>query len=186
VSAPEPAQRTRRVFFALWPGRRLAADLAAIARERGVRGRAIPGENLHLTLAFIGPVTDKRLRELQGIAGSVRAPAFDLLLDRIEHRPRQRMLWACADEIPPALAELVRDLNAGLAAAGFRVEERPFSAHVTLVRDCRCEAAPVLPAALAWQVIAFVLAASRLGAEGARYTVASRWKFAGGSPVTGR
>ncbi|GAB4166483.1 MAG: hypothetical protein OHK0026_06060 [Rhodocyclaceae bacterium] len=143
-------------------------------------------ETLHLTLAFVGAVADERLGSLAAVGAALHGAPFDLLLDRIECRTRQRMLWASAGVIPQPLLDLVANLKAGLAAAAFPVEKRPFGAHVTLMRNCRCETAPILHDALAWPVSEFVLAESRPDAEGAAYAILARWPLAGGAAVRGR
>lgn len=62
-----------RVFYALWLPSRLRPTVAAMARNvaREARGRAVPGENLHLTLAFVGDVSAPALPVLCRIGASV-------------------------------------------------------------------------------------------------------------------
>lgn len=180
MSGGEEETAVRRVFFALWPGREVAAVLAAFALDAAKQcgGRAMRRDTLHQTLAFIGSVPGERVRQLEEIAAGLAGSAFELALDRIEYRPRQRMLWAGSGSIPDALSELVTDLNAGLAAGGFPVEKRPFAVHVTLARNCRREAGMAPLARLSWPVREFVLVESRTRPEGADYSVLARWPLA--------
>ncbi len=179
-SGREREPDARRVFFALWPGSEVASVLAALALEaaKACGGRAMRRDTLHQTLAFIGSVPGARVRQLEDIAARLAGRSFELALDRIEYRPRQRMLWAGSASVPDALSELVTGLGAGLAAGGFPVEERPFAVHVTLVRNCRREAGPARLARLAWPVREFVLVESRTRPEGADYSVLARWPLA--------
>jgi 2'-5' RNA ligase len=180
MEAEAAAPGQRRVFFALWPGAAVLHRLDQAGREAQQRcgGRRMRRETLHLTLAFIGNLPAQRISELEGIAGAIRAPEFELALDRIDWMARKKIVWAAASKAPEALLHLAADLNLHLKAADFRVEERPFAAHVTLLRNARCggekpEAAPV-----AWQVEDFVLVESELKPEGASYRIIGRWRLA--------
>ena len=157
-----------RLFFALWPPPATASALEAWAHEvrRQTGGRVIPAPNLHLTLAFLGEA-ERRLAEAaaRGIVGT----AHDLPLDEARHVKRNQMVWAQPRAVPMPLARLADDLRRALAAAGFTLEARAFSAHVTLIRKAR---APGILAGLPpvrWPVEAFSLVASSTARDGARY-----------------
>ena len=133
-------------------------------------------ETLHLTLAFIGDVPPERLQVLRELAGAICLPAFDQPFDGQQCMARKKIFWAAANAISPVLRELAAALNERLKAADFRTEERPFAAHVTLLRHARCEEA--LPAdnlRIDWPVRDFVLAESELKPEGPRYRILQRW-----------
>lgn len=136
-------------------------------------------ETLHLTLAFIGDVAPGRLAELQDIAASIRLPAFDQAFDRLQCLARKKIFWAAASAASPVLLELAAALNERLKAAAFRTEERPFAAHVTLLRHARCEKALTAEnLCIDWPVRDFVLAESELKPEGAHYRIVGRWPLA--------
>jgi RNA 2',3'-cyclic 3'-phosphodiesterase len=175
-----PQDRQHRVFFALWPDDEIARqfDEAGRMAHQSLGGRRMRRETLHLTLAFIGDVPAERLAELRSIASSVRLPAFDLLFDRRHCLARRKLFWAAASAVSPRLRELAAALNERLKAADFRTEERPFAAHVTLLRHARCDKA--LPAGglhIEWPVRDFVLVESELQPEGARYRILQRWSL---------
>lgn len=168
----------RRVFFALWPDDGVARQFDEAGRkgQEALGGRRMRRETLHLTLAFIGAVASERLEELRDIAGSIRLPAFDQSFDRLQCLPRKKIFWAAASAIPPALRDLAAALNERLKAADFRTEDRPFAAHVTLLRHARCEKMPPAESMpIAWPVRDFVLVESELKPEGASYRIIGRW-----------
>ena len=136
---------TVRLFFALWPVRYLQGKLAAWAKQAAGRGRAMRRENLHLTLAFLGDTDAALVPQLIALAAGVRFAPIRLPLDRAGYWKHNRIIWCGAGVEPPALAGLVADLRARLAAAGIRYDPKPFVSHVTLVRD-----AASLPASPAW------------------------------------
>jgi len=182
----EPERATHRVFFAIWPPRAAATRLhaAALAAQRDCGGRAMQPENLHLTLAFLGNVSAARLAEAEAVADGIAAPAFDVELDRLGWWKHNRILWAGSAALPPALGQLADTLGAGLRAAGFALDARPFALHATLLRNARCAApAPQLAPPVAWLVGDFVLAESVPGPDGSRYAVRRRWPLQ--SPASG-
>jgi 2'-5' RNA ligase len=141
----EKAAETVRLFFALWPGSDLQAQLAAWAKQAAGRGRVMRRENLHLTLGFLGTTEAALVPDLIALAAGVRFAPIRLPLDRVGYWKQNRIIWCGTGEEPQALSALVAELRARLDAAGVRYDPKPFVSHVTLVRD-----AAGLPAAPAW------------------------------------
>ncbi|MBK6553519.1 MAG: RNA 2',3'-cyclic phosphodiesterase [Rhodocyclaceae bacterium] len=163
-----------RIFFAVWPDAAAAGvlhGLAANARE-SCGGRLMRRETLHLTLAFLGAVSRERLAEVKRVADGIRVDAFELNLDRLGYWKHNRILWAGG--VSPRLTLLADALAGGLCAADFRLEARPFVAHLTLLREARCAETPSLNEPVVWPVREFVLAQSRDG----RYDIIGRWPLA--------
>lgn len=141
-------------------------------------GRRMRRETLHLTLAFVGEVAPERLEALRNIGGSIRLAPFDVLLDRPRCLAGKKIFWVAASLVPAGLQQLVVELAAQLKTADFHTDERPFAAHVTLLRQVRCERMHEMPPTdpgITWPVRDFVLAESMLRPEGARYRILQRW-----------
>lgn len=154
-----------RLFFALWPDPHVrdALALAAAAHRSHCRGRPIPARNLHATLAFLGEVAPARVSCLADIAERVAGEPFDLVLDRVGHFRRSRIVYAGPSFVPPALLALASNFAAALGAAGFRLDERAYVPHVTLLRDARAAPLESALAAPLWHVRHIVLAESVSG-----------------------
>jgi 2'-5' RNA ligase len=169
------AADSRRIFFALWPDAEVARALHAVGSEAHALcgGRLTRRETAHLTLAFIGAVPSARVADAAAAAAAVAAAAFEWQVDRLGYWQHNRILWAGGESAP--LAALTADLAGRLRDAGFRIERRPFAAHVTLLRNARCRELPPLAAPLAWRVREFVLVESVPMPEGSRYDVIDRW-----------
>lgn len=171
--------RLRRAFFALLPDDEAASHLAALGQELAGRGnsRLVPPDLLHMTLAYIGPVSPIQLQQLEAIAAQASAESFNLDLDRLGFWPQRGILWAGCRRTPMLLKKLFESLSDGLLDAGFAIGEDSGIArvpHVTLARRARCAKLPRLGAAIGWQVDNFVLVESHLHSSGARYeTLAS-------------
>ena len=168
---------SHRVFFALWPDAGVARQFEETGgqAQQTLGGRRMRLETLHLTLAFVGGVAPERLKALADIAAAIRLPRFMLRFNRLECVRRKRIAWAAA-EAPQELRNLVSALQAGLKATDFRTEGQPFAAHVTLLRNARCEAGACGAGLnIEWPVRDFVLAESELDPSGAAYRVVARW-----------
>jgi len=131
----EPAEPTRRLFFALWPDEETRAALAALAKAQiHPRARRVATDNLHLTLAFPGNVTARVHACLEEAAGRLTGAPFGLSIDRLGYWSGPRIIWAAPAQTPRELWSLVTSLREVLAACGLEPENRPYQAHITLMR----------------------------------------------------
>ena len=183
----------RRLFFALWPDAatraRLVSLLSAVPQTCVTGARAVPAQNLHLTLAFLGTVatsTEVRLIELAKDNAARRSlssddslsPALGLSLDTLDYWRRGGILFAAPTRTPPALAALAADTVALARAAGISMRaDMPFRAHITLARQVqtRCVWSWPLPAPVAWSVNRYCLVWSRPTQAGPMYEVVASW-----------
>jgi RNA 2',3'-cyclic 3'-phosphodiesterase len=133
-----------RLFFAieLDPAVRVALDHAVAPLRAGEPGLAwVRAEKLHLTMKFLGDVSEGDVEGLALAAGAVAARhrPFELTLGGVGAFPnfrRARVVWMGV-ESEPRLELLHHDLELACSEAGFEVEGRPFRPHITLgrVRD---------------------------------------------------
>lgn len=167
------AERTRRLFVALWPSVELRNAIVQDSQEivGGAGGRPIPAENVHITLAFLGAVPESRLKDILVGLRETKSPTVDLTLDRLAWWRRQRLLCLEPTVLPEALSQSVDGLHAVLRERGFALERRSFRPHVTLARDVPREPTIKPIRQLRWPVDKFVLVESRPSADGSIYTV---------------
>jgi len=157
-----------RLFFALWPPRETAQALAAWASEvqKHTGGKVTVIENIHLTLAFLGEADPDKAR---AAAKAVKARRHELPIDSAKYVRRNEMVWVGPAAMPDALADLAAQLHGSLRAQSFVLEDRPFAAHVTLIRKARPrKSLPPLPS-VKWPVNEFVLIRSRTSSKGSTY-----------------
>jgi 2'-5' RNA ligase len=184
--AERPA--TARVFFALWPPVALAEQLAATARTAAGQfgGRPTRQETIHLTLAFLGEVDASRLPEIVRIARRIEAADFDLQIDHLAFWAHKRLLWAGCSAVPPALRQLVEDLQRNLAQAAYppATGGHGFTPHLSLVRRVPVASAPpaVYPLATLtmpdWPCRGFVLVRSQGSSLGSDYLIIDEFPLA--------
>ena len=101
--------------------------------------RWVDPAGIHLTLAFLGELTDAQLSEAMQAAeiAAQQVKPFTYRLSRlgIFGSPQQpRVLWMGIDEPSGAMTWLHRLLNQELEQRGFEIDKRPFSPHLTLAR----------------------------------------------------
>jgi 2'-5' RNA ligase len=159
-----------RLFFALWPPAAAARALSEWAREvqRGSGGRPSAEETIHLTLAFLGEAEPAKAIQA---ANSVNGGSFRMKVDTAKYWKHNRIIWAGPEKMPVALDGLVKDLHLNLRGEGFVLEDRPFAAHLTLIRDAKPpKSIPSLPA-VAWPAADFALVRS----AGGRYQTVQRF-----------
>jgi 2'-5' RNA ligase len=171
--------RPRRLFFALWPEAELQQELNKLAGEvlGPGNGRRVVPENIHLTLAFLGSVTEAVQACYERAATEVHGARFTFTLDRLGCFRRTGVLWAGAAPAPEPLVSLVQALHRALAGCGYTPENRAFQAHVTIARKVRpCPVEAPLPPML-WSVNRFSLVQSHTHADGARYEIVRTWEL---------
>lgn len=174
----EVGGKKMRVFFAIWPDsaerNALAAWQAPLKKLCG--GRAMRPDTLHLTLVFMGEVAQQRLDELRAAAQEISGEPFELSLDTARYWRHNRIVHAAPEQTPVALNRLAEALTASLRKHGFRLDERRYVAHVTLLRDAKWNetALPPMPA-VTWRAREYVLVQSL----GGRYVVLARFLLSG-------
>ena len=121
----------------------VAVPLPEAVQERlerigfGIPGASwVAGENMHVTLRFLGEVSNADAADIDDALMGVRAPAFDLVVEGVGHfgsLRQTRTLWAGVAR-SPALAHLRGKVESAVVRAGRPRESRKFAPHVTLAR----------------------------------------------------
>lgn len=172
-------EKPLRLFFALWPEEPTQARFheAGQRLHRVCGGKRSRCENIHLTLAFLGDVAPERLEAVRALAARVRVPAFELSFDRLGWWRRNQIAWSAPSDAPRPLFDLVAALQTGLAAEGFKTEDRPYLPHLTLLRRAHCRETRFDADPIVWPVRDFVLVSSLLSENGSAYEIIGRWKL---------
>jgi len=167
------SERSTRLFFALWPDDKLREQLDDVTRplRELCDGRAVPPDNYHITLEFLGNVSDELIDAVVEAAGTVNFAPFAFSLDRWGCFSGPQVAWYGPSSYPPALGNLVRDLRQALEPCVTLSPERLYTPHVTAIR--KQVQLPELPAPrkLVWNAHEFVLVESIFGPGQAIYKV---------------
>jgi len=135
-------------------------------------GRITRPENLHLTLAFLGPTDATRLAELEAVAASVPINDCNLVLDEAGYWKHNQVVWAGTNKVPEKLDAMVNELRDALRKNGFRFDSKPFKPHVTLIRDAQ-DPGPTAKRLIKWKVGGFALVRAYRDDQGLLYRVVS-------------
>lgn len=142
-------------------------------------GRPIAAANLHLTLAFLGEISEQKQQTLMELAGRIQQPAFTLTLDDAGHWPRSRVVWLGSRQPPRGLLQLANLLRAQAARSGCYQSPQPFHPHVTLLRNAAHQVSIPAPG-FHWTfpVTEFVLYSSQFSQGRTQYQPLARWSLA--------
>jgi len=150
------------------------------ARASG--GRPVPAANLHVTLAFLGSVPERRLTELAEIArGAAPGGGLELACDHLEYWRAAQLLCALPTEAPAPIMALARRLQDVLAATGFAPDLKPFRPHVTVVRKVLRFGRIEQLDSVVWRFTELALIESRTLAAGALYSVVESYPLSSGT-----
>ena len=128
-----------RLFFAvpLEP----TPELRNVARRLELLGsaiRAVPRDQWHLTLKFLGEIPEEQIPALKEICleRAIRCPEATLRLQGLgvfPHLARPQVVWCGLPESGP-LIELANQLETDCERMGIPRDRRPFHPHLTLAR----------------------------------------------------
>ena len=105
-------------------------------RDKAVRGRFSASENLHLTLVFLGECDAKQEAAAKAAMDEVNFEPLNVTIDRVGRFRRDGGdIWWAGVRVNEQLLNLHRDLTDKLTAAGFELEKRRYSPHITLGRE---------------------------------------------------
>ena len=167
-----------RLFFGLAAPPEAAVAIADWRDRRfPASGRPVSTANLHITLAFLGEVSERRLERL---CSAVDALAPDgplaLELNQVGYWPRTAICWLGPRQWPVAMDKLAARLGAiGAAQGGMRTRRR-YTPHITLYRGCESPPpAPLEEPAFSLAFDHFHLYASHREANGVAYRELESW-----------
>jgi len=186
-----------RVFIAIDIDEQIRKALGRLQDE--LRGKAdikksdakwVNPETIHLTLKFLGEIKDEQVAEVCNITRDVagRHESFDLDVESVGHfgGKSAKVLWVGMGQNCDKLLQLQQDLEQQLDSAGWPMENRKFSGHLTLCRIRSARAGDNL-AQLARQYKDFKLGTmpadsvtvyqSQLKPQGPIYTVLGRYEL---------
>jgi 2'-5' RNA ligase len=168
--------KKHRLFFALEPDENVRREIQAVQRKLACSARMIPGEQIHITLAFLGQQAPEILPELCAIASRLHFEPCTLVLNRLGTFRRVNVLWLGVSEVPASLQEFRRTLMDELEKAGIGFDRKAWKPHLTLYRGLRngpgiMDVDPVI-----WRLNQFSLIESISVKGGVEYCRQGHWK----------
>lgn len=117
----------------------LLKQLKVSCSEADVKIRWVPPPNIHVTLRFLGQITEPMSHAVKDMLEPIvtRTPAFELECRSLGVFPdlkKPRVIFAGLGEGTQILSDLYSAVYNRLLKAGFSFEDKPFRPHVTLGR----------------------------------------------------
>lgn len=176
--------KTHRLFFALWPSEKTRQSIVEFFSQFPPQNNAriLPPQDLHITLHFIGQVTDETRHSMHLVAQKVVSERFVMDLNCFGYFSKAKVFWVGCKKPPTALLKLHKELGKTLSGCGYTPETSIYTPHVTLMRKCaEAQAIKLLdnppPFSIPWQVDEFVLVESQRDQQGGSYQVIERYPF---------
>jgi len=132
-----------RAFIALELSPQLREGLAGLMKDlkgpRGIKGKWVPPENIHLTIRFLGEISQEQVEAVGNLLeeGARGRGVFTLSLVGLGAFPntfRPRVLWVGVKKGTEPLERLHNRLEEGLFRLGFPPDDKAFKPHLTLAR----------------------------------------------------
>lgn len=113
--------------------------IEAHLKYAGADVKWVKPENIHLTLKFLGEITEEKASQVRASLDQIAAgmKSFQVTIKDIGAFPKiehPRVVWAGLDKGASETAALAGRIDEALARLGFAREERPFSPHLTIGR----------------------------------------------------
>ena len=165
-----------RLFLALWPDDETRKQLFSIAQQfKDENIRFVKKSNLHMTLEFLGEVSDKDRDEFTERLNAIKAEPFQIELTRTGFWKKSQIIYIGTTIIPEQLLTLVKSIRKCVKQQGLKTDNREYKPHVTIVRKVKQILLPKETFHIQWQVNSFALVVSNSTNDGVEYKVIKKW-----------
>jgi 2'-5' RNA ligase len=170
---------TKKLFLGISLDEQQRQEIRQLQDNFDVDVRLVPITNLHMTLAFFGPVSNKIQRKLEKGISALHKPKFCVTLNQLAHWKKPKILCLTGESKDKALQQLAKDCQLLTAALDLPSSEHVFTAHITVARKAhqipktsadRLHFEPVI-----LRPEAIHLFESRSGEKGVEYRILRSW-----------
>jgi 2'-5' RNA ligase len=167
----------KRLFFALWPDRKLRSKLAGIIRSLDATElKPVRAANIHVTLVFLGAVEEVNVAPIKQQAAEISGKPFSIVFDQLHYWRKPKVLCLGSSDLPPEIINLAEALKRMTSDFGIETDKRKYLAHATLARKVRkkieLDFEPVI-----WRADSFCLVESVTDSYGPQYKVMQTWSL---------
>ncbi len=167
-----------RLFFALWPDNKTQSSFYHVARQfKDEKIRLVKKSNLHITLEFLGKVSEYDKQQLIEKSNHIQVEPFELELTSIGWWKKPGVLWIGPQHIPQSLTNLVESIKQIVEQQGLETDKRSYKPHITIARKVKQDQLPEQSIDIRWQVNSFALIESKSTDTGVVYQIVQQWAF---------
>jgi 2'-5' RNA ligase len=167
-----------RAFLSLNPDPQTAMDIDRWSALcwLGIE-RRVPAQNLHVTLAFLGEISQQTEADInEYFSTSAAGETCQLTFDKVGYWPQPKVLWLGCESVPASLNVLAQRCRTLANRVGIRVNGKRFEPHITLARNPASPPQPPLTdPAFTVRFDSIQLCESFLDKRGARYSIRESW-----------
>ena len=161
----------KRLFFALWPEQVIRDQCKVIVDSLPTdQLQTVANLNLHITLAFLGQVTEKQEAAMLTTASTINIPTFSITFDQINFWSKPGILCLTNSQYCLEIDRLASQLALIAEANGIELDKRPYKPHITLVRKANKAFEPEFTP-LIWQANSFCLVESYMNQQSTHYQI---------------
>lgn len=102
-------------------------------------GKLVPPANFHLTLFFLGGITEQQLADVYQACARLNGQQFNLLFDRVSFWPKPKITALLPTQTPSSLQTLFQRVKQQLQLLGFNYQHSQFRPHITLARKSQAD-----------------------------------------------
>jgi len=165
-----------RLFFALWPDNKTQSSLYHVARQfNNEKIRLVKKSNLHITLEFLGEVSEYDQQQLIDQANLIKAEPFEIKLSNVGWWKKPGVLWVSSRHIQQTLTNLAESIKQIVEQQGLETDKRSYKPHVTIARKVKQVQLTKQSFDIRWQVNSFVLVESKSTDMGMVYQIVQKW-----------
>ncbi|WDE10982.1 RNA 2',3'-cyclic phosphodiesterase [Thalassomonas haliotis] len=172
-----------RYFFALNLSHKCKRQLVRWREtELALPCRPVAEDNLHITLAFLGQLTDEQKHQLlsgaEVVAASLKNKAITPLnFDRLGYFKRPKVMYLANKQIPDWQNKLAAGLAKLAQQTGLTQEDRRYLSHITLYRKVNALPGTLPLANVLIPIDSFSLFQSLSTETGVRYQAVKSWRL---------
>ena len=167
-----------RLFFALWPDDQTRNKLYNVAEQfKEEELRLVKKANLHMTLEFLGEVSNKDQQELIGSINKIENESFKLQLTRVGFWKKPQILFIGTTQVPKSLLLLVKSIKKCVNQQDLKTDDREYKPHVTIARKVKKVILPKETFKINLQIRSFALVVSKSTNNCVEYNVINEWSL---------
>jgi RNA 2',3'-cyclic 3'-phosphodiesterase len=164
-----------RYFFAIKPDHKSRDRMMVLARSNlCCSGRWVKNDNLHLTLLFLGSLTDEQQYNLLYKTNKIDFPELELRLNKTGYFKKSQVAWLGFDTVPESLLILNQQLLKAAKQSKIAISQQTYKPHVTLIRKSD-KINSVVVSSVNWKVSEFFLFKSVDTRQGIKYQVVEKF-----------
>lgn len=171
----------KRLFLGITLTQKQTQQMTLLQSHLAGYARLVAAHNLHMTLLFLGNVSEPTQRQLEKLISAMHKPKFKITLDTFSHWKKPKIFCISGQAKDNALLKIVNDCQLIAATLNLHSEEHAYTPHITLARKaqqsekCPAFAKPIESLILNPKHIE--LFESKSTKDGVQYTSLRVWKL---------